>query len=50
MRSRSLTAVFGSTASRGLPGKNYRAALDLVLIPRFGTMRLTAITLSTSPD
>jgi len=24
--------------------KNHRAALDLVLIPRFGSMRLTAIT------
>jgi hypothetical protein len=24
--------------------KNYRAALDLVLLPRFGQMRLTAIT------
>src|SRR5438132_13762357 len=24
--------------------KNYRAALDLVLIPRFGSMKLTAIT------
>jgi integrase len=49
----STRATFGEVAEQWLASKrhlrpwtrkNYRAALDLVLIPRFGPMRLTAIT------
>jgi integrase len=49
----STRATFGEVAEQWFASKrhlrpwtrkNYRAALDLVLIPRFGSMRLTAIT------